>query len=37
MQKLINYANMQISMIGKLYVNVLGRRNILAKFQTKIL
>ena len=37
MQKLINYANMQISMMGKLYGNVLSYRNMLAKFQTKIL
>ena len=37
MQKLINYANMQIRMTGKLYVNVLGHRNMLAKFQTKIM
>ena len=37
MQKLINHVNMQISMMGKLYVNVLGHRNMLAKIQTKIL
>ena len=37
MQKLINYANMQIIKMGKLYVNVLRHRNTLAKFQTKIL
>ena len=30
-----NYANMQISMMGKLHV--LGHKNRLAKFQTKIL
>ena len=34
---LINSANIQISMTGKSYVNVLGHRNTLAKFQTKIL
>ena len=34
---LINYANMQISMTGKLYVNVLGHSNTLTKVQVKIL
>ena len=36
-QRLINHANVRISVTGKLYVNVLGHKNTLAKFQTKLL